>query len=356
VSRTKAHPVAGRRPTIVDVAAACGMSPATVSNVLAGKRHIAQETRELVLAKVKELGYVASVTARALRMNRTWSVGVVIGDIANPFTPEIIHGIEDALWERHHNLILCSTGAQSDRKMAYLKNLIDKQVDGLILVTQSLTRAEAGVLDLARVPPLVTINRKSEAIASDHVAVDSWGGMSRLVEYLLSLGHSRIAFVKGLASSTSAAERYRAYRAVMKRAGRSVDPAWIVQGDYSIESGTHAGAVLAKLPQPPTAIVAANDSMAIGVLGTLGRMGVSVPDDMSVAGFDDIYLADHPLINLTTVSQPKYDTGQLAARTLLERIESGPDAVMKCATLEAQLKVRATTAPPRVRRPLKRGA
>ncbi|MFM0052527.1 LacI family DNA-binding transcriptional regulator [Caballeronia grimmiae] len=340
-----------RRPTILDVAAACGVSPATVSNVLAGKKHIAVQTRALVLEKVDELGYVASATARALRMNRTWSVGVVVGDIANPFTPEVIHGIEDTLWERHNNLILCSTGSQSDRKVAYLKNLIDKHVDGLILVTQSLTPDEAAALDLARLPPLVTINRKSEAVPSDHVAIDSWGGMSSLMDYLLALGHSRIAFVKGLASSTSAAERYRAYRAAMKRAGFAVHPGLVLHGDYTIESGTRAGAQLASLPQVPTAIVAANDLMAIGVLGALRERGVPVPDDISVAGFDDILLAGHPLISLTTIAQPKYETGVVAARTLLERIEIGPRPAPKMIKLDAALKIRGTTAPP----PMKRG-
>ncbi|MDR5839106.1 LacI family DNA-binding transcriptional regulator [Caballeronia sp. LZ034LL] len=335
---------ARHRPTILDVAAACGMSPATVSNVLAGKRHIAQETRALVLAKVSELGYVASATARALRMNRTWSVGVVVGDIANPFTPEVLHGIEDALWERHHNLILCSTGSQSDRKVAYLRNLIDKHVDGLILVAQRLTAHDAEELDIARLPPIVMINRKSDAISGDLVAIDSRGGMRALMTHLLSLGHRRIAFVKGLRDSSSAAERYRAYRAAMTGAKLVIDPALVVPGDYTIEAGTHAGALLAGMRQPPTAIVAANDLMAIGVLGALRDKGVSVPGDISVAGFDDIFLASHPLIGLTTVAQPKYNTGAIAARALLERIEQGRDLAPRFIGLDAELKVRGSTA------------
>jgi LacI family transcriptional regulator len=329
------------------VAAACGMSPATVSNVLAGKRHIAQETRELVLAKVSELGYVASATARGLRMNRTWSVGVVVGDIANPFTPEVLHGIEDALWARHHNLILCSTGSQSDRKVAYLRNLIDKHVDGLILVAQKLSADEAAELDLARLPPLVMINRKSDALAGDHVAIDSRGGMSDLMTYLLGLGHRRIAFVKGARDSSSAAERYRAYRTAMTRAALPVDPLLVMNGDYSIDGGTRAGRALADMARPPTAIVAANDLMAIGVLGALREKGLSVPGDVSVAGFDDIFLSGHPLIDLTTVSQPKYDTGVVAARTLLERIEAGAGLAPRFVGLDAELKVRGSTAPPR---------
>jgi DNA-binding LacI/PurR family transcriptional regulator len=347
VNKLTANVYAGRRPTILDVAAACGVSPATVPNVLAGKKHIAAQTRALVLEKVKEIGYVASTTARALRMSRTWSVGVVVGDIANPFTPEVVHGIEDTLWESHNNLILCSTGSQSDRKIAYLKNLIDKNVDGLILVTQSFTSEEAQELDLARLPPLVTINRKSEAIASDHVAIDSLGGVSQLMEHLLSLGHSRIAFIKGLSGSTSAEERYRAFRTAMKRARIPVDPHLVFQGDYTIECGTRAGEALARMAEPPTAIIAANDLMAIGVLGALRDKGIPVPKDISVAGFDDIFLAGHPLIDLTTVAQPKYNTGVLAARTLLERIGRDPAPAFRQLVLEAELKIRGSVAPSR---------
>ena len=336
----------GRRANIKDVAAACGVSPATVSNVLAGKKHIATQTRALVLEKVAELGYVASTAARALRMNRTWSVGVVVGDIANPFTPEVLRGVEDALWKSRNNLILCSTGSQSDRKIAYLKNLIDKHVDGLILVTQSFTAQEASALDLARLPPLVTINRVSEAIESDHVAVDSVGGMLALMAHVLSLGHRRIAFVKGLATSSSANERYRAYRSAMKSAGLPVETGLLVQGDYTIESGALAGARLAGLASPPSVIVAANDLMAIGVLGALREKGIGVPTDMSVAGFDDIFLAGHPLIDLTTVAQPKYETGVCAARMLLERIERGAGSPPRSVRLDAELKIRGTTAPP----------
>jgi DNA-binding LacI/PurR family transcriptional regulator len=352
VTRSTQSPVSQtrRRANILDVAAACGVSPATVSNVLAGKKHIAAQTRAKVLNKVAELGYVASTAARALRMNRTWSVGVVVGDIANPFTPEVVRGIEDALWESRNNLILCSTGSQSERKIAYLKNLIDKHVDGLILVTQSFSREEAAALDLARLPPLVTINRKSEAIASDHVAVDNAGGMLQVMDHILALGHRRVAFIKGLVSSTSAAERYRTYRSAMRRAGLPIDSSFVIQGDYTIESGAQAGARLASLARPPSVIVAANDLMAIGVLGALRDKGIAVPMDISVVGFDDIFLAGHPLINLTTVAQPKYDTGICAARMLMQRIEGSPGMALKLVKLDANLMIRGTTAPPTTRK------
>ncbi|RKP57739.1 LacI family DNA-binding transcriptional regulator [Pararobbsia silviterrae] len=354
---TKQDPVlapSGRRPTILDVAAACGVSPATVSNVLAEKRHISAETRALVLAKVQELKYVASATARGLRMNRTWSIGVVVGDIANPFSPEVVGGVEEALWERKNNLILCNTGFRSERKIAYIQSLIDKHVDGLILVTQTLTVKEASAFDIKRLPPLVTINRVSEAIPSDHVTVDNEQGVTDLMNHLFALGHKRIAFVKGLTSSTSAAARHKAYRAAMKHQGLLVDHELTIQGDYTIESGAIAGRRLVEMSSPPTAIVAANDMMAIGVLGALRDKGISVPEDVSVAGFDDVSISSHPLINLTTIEQPKYETGTTAARLLLERIEGGPAEPPRVVMLTANLKIRGTTgrARPATRRKL----
>lgn len=342
-TRINALGTASKRPTILDVAAACGVSPATVSNVLAEKRHIAESTRALVLEKVRELGYVASATARGLRMSRTWSIGVVVGDIANPFNPEVVRGIEETLWAKKNSLILCNTDSVSERKVAYLQNLIDKHVDGLILISQSLTQKEANALDMSRLPPLVTINRFSEVIEGDHVTVQNEGGVRELMQHLFDLGHQRIAFIKGMTSSTSAKQRYDAYRSSMKKMGFPVDRNFVIQGDYTMESGVEAANKLLELPVRPTAIVAANDAMAIGVLGVLRDRGVSVPNDISVAGFDDIFMARHPLIALTTVEQPKYETGATAARLLLERIEDGPETAVRRVTLDATLKIRGTT-------------
>ncbi|WP_438390431.1 LacI family DNA-binding transcriptional regulator [Caballeronia sp. DA-9] len=343
-------PESADRPTILDVAAACGVSPATVSNVLANKPYVREQTRQLVLQKVAELGYRASRAAQSLRTGRSWSVGLIIGDISNPYVAEIVQGVEEVLWAKRNNLILCNTGFDADRKMAYTSSLLDQHVDGLILVSQSFSEEEARALNLVDVP-VVTVNRACEALKSDQVGIDGAGGIRAAVQYLAQLGHRRIAFVKGAASSPSADGRYVAYTQAVRAHKVVSDSALVVQGDYSMESGSIAVRELWARGAAPTAIVAANDLMAIGALGALKEMGVDVPRDVSVIGFDDIFLSNHPLVRLTTVHYSKRDIGANAARLLMRRIEGDRGDGPRAVTLDTSLVVRGTTAPPRAVRP-----
>jgi LacI family transcriptional regulator len=313
------------RPTILDVAAACGVSPATVSNALANKPHVKASTKALVLQKVAELGYRASTTARSLRMGRSWSVGLVLADIANPFTPDIVRGVEEGVWAQRSNLILCNTDFQSDRKMAYVRSLLDKHVEGLIFLSQTFTAQEIQSLNLDTMP-IVTINRICEALLSDHVGLDNASGVRMAMDYLAGLGHRRISFVKGLTESSSAKDRYAAYLEAVRQHGLDSDPALVEQGDYSMELGSIAVRQMIASGARPTAVFACNDLMAIGVLGAMRELGLAVPEDMSVVGFDDIYLSNHPLVNLTTVHHPKRESGAAAARLLLRRISEAPGA------------------------------
>jgi DNA-binding LacI/PurR family transcriptional regulator len=335
-----------RRPTILDVAARCGLSPATVSNALAGKPHVRAETRALVHQTVAELGYRASTVAQTLRMRRSWSIGLLIGDISNPYVSDLVRGVEEVAWRQKTSLILCNTDFNADKKTAYLRSLLDKQIDGLIFASQVLNAEEKQALDLERVP-FVVIGRKREDLTADCVGVDNAAGISMAVDYLARLGHRRIAFVKGLAASVSALDRFTAYRAAIHSIGLDADPDLVSEGDYSLESGSAAARRLMAVTPAPTAIVAANDVMAIGALGALHEMGVRVPKDVSVAGFDDIYLAKHPLVNLTTVHQPMHETGSSAAKLLLARILGETDAGEQSVVLRPSLVVRGTTGPPR---------
>lgn len=339
-------PEAPERPTILDVAAACGVSPATVSNVLANKPYVKEQTRQLVLQKVAELGYRASRAAQSLRTGRSGSVGLIIGDISNPYVADIVRGVEEVLWARRNNLILCNTEFDADRKMAYAGSLLDQHVDGLILVSQSFSEDEVRTLGLADVP-VVTVNRSCEALGADQVGVDGAGGIRAAVQYLAQLGHRRIAFVKGVAGSPSADERYVAYTKALRAHKLAADAALVVQGDYSMESGSIAVRELWARGAAPTAIVAANDLMAIGALGALKELGADVPRDVSVIGFDDIFLSNHPLVRLTTVHYSKREIGANAARLLLRRIDGERGDGPRSVTLDTSLVVRGTTAPPR---------
>lgn len=342
-----AAPPAQARPTILDVARLSGVSVSTASNALAGKRHVKAETRERVQRIAEEIGYAASAAARGMRLKRTWSIGLIVGDIANPFVPEVVRGIEDVIWRERNNLILCNTDSDLDKRRAYLRSLVGRQIDGLLIASQALDAGDMQLIARAGIPA-VTLNRRPQVGALDYVGIDNRHGIRLAMDYLLALGHRRIAFIKGIVDSTSAGDRFGAYVQALEEAGLPSEPTLVAQGDYTLPSGAAAARQLMAQERPPTAIVAANDLTAIGALGTLHEMGVRVPDEVSVVGFDDIYLSDHPLVKLTTVQHPKRETGIAAASYLLQRIQDGVQDPPRTMVLKPALLVRGTSGrPPR---------
>ncbi|EWY41574.1 LacI family transcriptional regulator [Skermanella stibiiresistens SB22] len=334
------------RPTILDLAAACGVSPATVSNALADKPNVKASTREMVRRKAAEMGYHASATARGLRLGRSWSIGLVVGDIANPFVPEVVRGVEDVVWRARKNLILCNTDFQADKKTAYVRSLLDKNIEGLIVLSQVLSPSDMRLVEAADVP-LVTVNRGTPGYTSDYVGIDNHAGVRMAMDYLVGLGHRRIGFIKGLPSSNSALDRFAAYTEAVERHGLDSDPSLVMPGDYDMESGDSGARAIMASAIPPTAIVAANDQMALGALGALHELGLRVPDDVSVVGFDNIQLAAHPLLNLTTINHPKRETGDAAARLLLQRILGKMVDPPRSVVLKPSLIVRGSSGPPK---------
>ncbi len=330
--------------TIRDVAEASGVAPSTVSKALAGKLHVRSETKIRVLEAARSLGYRASSVARGLRLQQTWSVGLVLADVSNPFFPDIVRGIEDVLWSHEYNLIVCNTDYRKDKEAAYLQHLLDKQLDGLILASTASDSDEVGRLQ-SQGTPFVMLNRRHQAVRTDYVGMDNEGGVRAAIAHLHGLGHRRIAFIKGRADSSAAQERFEAYRAAIRDLRLPVDPALVATGDYSIESGRAAAAQFLALPELPTAIVSANDFMAIGAKGVLAEHGVAVPGRVSVTGFDNIFVSALPEVNLTTVQPYSWRLGASAAELLLERIAGGGSALPREIILPTDLIVRGTTAP-----------
>ena len=331
--------------TIKDVARACGVAPSTVSNALAGKPLVRDETRKLVLATAERLGYRASSLARGLRLQRTWTVGALVADIANPFFAELVRGMEDALWEQGYSLVICSTDYDAQKETAFLRMLLDKRMDGLILASTASDSDEVPRLREQGVP-YVLLNRRHRTQASDYVGIDNAVGTSRAVAHLAELGHRRIAFICGPADSSAAAERFAGYRDEMQRRFGGVDEAMVAPGDYSTERGRAAADRFLALATRPTAIVSANDFMAIGAMERLQERGLEIPGDVSVTGFDDIFVAGWPWIGLTTLSPQSRALGAQAAELLLSRIER-PGAEPETRILPCSLAVRRTTAPAR---------
>jgi LacI family transcriptional regulator len=342
-----------RRPrrsvSIQDVARACGLAPSTVSNALSGKPYVREETRRRVMEVAAELGYRASAMARGLRLQRSWSIGLLLGDIANPYFPELMRGVEDVVAAAEYQLILGNTDYRADKQAAYLRLMRDKQVDGLILASQAAESPEVDGLALDGLP-LVMLNQRQGSAPCDYVGVDSQAGLAATCRHLWQLGHLRIAYIQGRETSSAAQTRVGAFRDAMRALGAPVDPELIGQGDFSIESGEQVARRLLDQPDPPSAILAGNDLMAIGAMQAALDLGLSVPEDLSVVGFDDIFVAALPWINLTTVRQPTRKLGAAAARLLLERIEHGAAERPETIVLRPEFIVRGTTAPPCVRR------
>ena len=340
VSRASTRP----RATIKDVARACGVAPSTVSNALSGSGYVRDDTRAQVLDAAKRLGYRASSVARGLRMQRSWSVGLLLADIANPWFPELVRGVEDVLWSAQINLVLCNTDYQAEKEDTYLRHLIDKRVDGLILAS---TGAESPAVPRLQAEgvPLVMLNRRHGSVATDYVGMDNKRGVAAAVAHLAELGHSRIGFIAGRISSSAAGERREGYLLAMAAHFGAAPPDLIAQGDYSIVSGFEATRRLLALTPPPTAIVSANDFMAYGAIDAITRAGMSVPRDISVTGFDDILVSGLSLIRLTTVRPPTWKLGATAAELLLKRVGKKALGLRESVILPSELVVRGTTGP-----------
>jgi LacI family transcriptional regulator len=340
----KKRPGGGARATIKDVARAARVAPSTVSKALCGKGHFSKETQARVLEAAERLGYRSSSQARGLRLQRSWSVGLLLVDITNPWFPEIVRGVEDALWAAGINLVLCNTDYRPDKEEAYLLQLLDRGVDGLILASTAAASEAVPNLQSQGVP-LVMLNRRHRTAVTDYVGMDNAGGIAQAVAHLAALGHRRIGFMAGPSGSSAATERLEGFRAAMKKQlGASAD-SMIEQGDYSIASGFAAARKL--LARGPTAIVSANDFMAYGAIDAILQAGLGVPRDVSLTGFDNNFVSALPAIGLSTVDPQTRMLGAEAARLILRRI-ADKKAPVESIILPTRLVIRHSTAPAKV--------
>ena len=306
------------------------------------------ETRARVLVAVERLGYRPSELARSLRLRRTLTLGMLVPDITNPFFPPLIKGAEDAAHARGYNLILCNTEDLPEREATYLAVLRERQVDGLLIASSRMSDLVITALGRERFP-FVLVNRSARG-AELAVTVDNRAGASAAIAHLVALGHRRIGHVAGPQTTTTGVERAAGVRAALR--GRNVPrdaDLWVEAEAFSEEAGYRAARRLLVLRDRPTAIFGANDLIALGVLRAARELGLRIPLDLSLVGFNDIPQAELLEPALTTVRVPSYDMGERGARMLLARLESEPIAERRV-VLEAELIVRASTAPPRAAR------
>ena len=319
------------------------VSVTTVSHVINETRPVSDELRQRVLAAMDELGYQPNLLARSLRQGKTHTIGMIIPDNANPFFAEMARGVEDASFEQGYSVILCNSDGNLDKELLYANVLAEKRVDGIIFVAAGLSIER--ILDLqARRMPLVVVDRDLPEAAVDSVLTDNAQGGWLATHHLVELGHRRIGCITGPSDITPSAERITGYRQALDESGIPVDKALIVRGDFQYDSGYQAASQLLQMDDPPTAIFACNDLMAIGVMSAALKLGLHIPADLSVIGFDDVRLASFANPPLTTIVQPKYEIGVIATTMLLERMHD-LEMPARRRVFETNLLLRQSTAP-----------
>jgi LacI family transcriptional regulator len=311
--------------TIKEVAVLAGVSSATVSHVINGTRYVSDAVRDQVLNAMKELDYRPNDLARSLRSGITHTLGLIIPDSSNPFFAELGHCIENAAFKAGYSVILCNTENDMRKELLYVDVLTKKLVDGMIFVAAG-ENADIfkSLVDLDI--PVVVMDRNYEGLDLELVSSDNHQGGVLATSHLISLGHTRIGCVSGPSKINPSSKRLDGYMEALKSKGLPVDPKYIVQGDFHPESGFDAGIKLLSLPERPTAIFACNDLMAMGVIKAAASMGLRVPEDLALVGYDDIELASYTNPPLSTIKQPKVEMGLTALQIILDRIgnrESG---------------------------------
>jgi DNA-binding LacI/PurR family transcriptional regulator len=302
-----------------DVARAAGVSLGTVSNVLNNVPTVTEENRNKVLDAVKALKFRLNTAARTLKTNLTKSIGLVIPDITNPFYPELARGVEDEARKAGFTVFLCNNDRDVQKEREYVNILIEKNVDGMILVKPKISQAE--IEEIHEKCDLVLVDINDDYMPRYNVVnVDDYGGVIKAMNLLYEYGHTRIGFISGLMESQSSKCRYEAYSKFLNDKGLPLDETLVKRGSYDWYSGYTAGVELLRHLNPPTAIFASNDLMAIGVLKAARERRLNVPFDLSVIGCDDIDMASLCSPQLTTVRQPKYEVGVSSVEMLLKRL------------------------------------
>jgi len=330
-----------RAITVNDVAKQAEVSIKTVSRVINSSPEVAEETSKRVLEVIKLLKYRPNALARGLVTKKTKVLGVIVSDITNPYIPELVRGIADVASKRDYNILLSNTDGIREKEIKYVEVLLERRVDGLIFTSVRLKSQE--VIDLQNEGfPLVLVNREIYDAKTNYVIVDSKIGSRLGVEHLIELGHKRIGHIAGPIDISPSIERLKTYKETLKAHNIMIDEELVRVGNFKQVGGFNACKELLNIQAPPSAIFCANDMMALGALEFVSSIGLRVPDDVSIIGFDDIKFAPLPGIELTTIKVPKYQMGYLSAEILIDEIE-GKCKGVKQVVLKPELVIRKTT-------------
>lgn len=306
--------------TIKDIAQEAGVSVTTVSRVLNDKPDVSTTTKKKIKKVIDKLGYNPNGIARGLVLKKTNTIGLIIPDISNPYFPEVARGIEDNAKKEGYSVIFCNTDNNKQAEIEAIELLKSKRVDGIILSLSISNKSQLEKLENDKIP-VVQIDRNIPGSKISSVLINNFLSAYKATMYLIKLGHTKIAHITGEMETNTARERLFGYKKALQEAEIEYRVEWVLQGDYSKESGFQQTNELLLMKEKPTAIFAANDLMALGAYEASFHYRLNIPDDISIIGHDNIDMAELIRPGLTTIAQPKYKLGELATQILIDEIE-----------------------------------
>jgi LacI family transcriptional regulator len=335
------------RVTLNDIAKKAGISISTVSRVLnkhSSKYRISRETERRVQTAARELNYRPNQLARGLRLRKTHTVGLMVPDISNPFFAYIIRSIQGKAHDAGYSLVVCDTNEDLDLEVEHTKLLYSKGVDGLIVmpVGRDYHHLEEVIKNGV---PLVVMDRVFDDLKADSVFVDNHRGALEAVDYLTKNGHTRIGIIQGLPGTFTATNRLRGYKEALERSGIEIDERLIVGRDFRSDNGYTETKLLLRIEKPPTALFTTSDLITLGALRAIDEERLSIPEDISVVGFDDIEGVQYFQCPITTVAQPREAMGDIAVKLLLDQIKSSRRNEPRKIVLQPRLIIRESVQP-----------
>ena len=314
--------------TMKDVARLAQVSTSTVSHVFNQSRFVSEDIEKRIKQAAKELNYAPSALARSLKMKCTKTLGMLVTTSTNPFFGEVLKGVERRCYEKGYNLILCNTEGDSERMKASINTLLQKRVDGLMLMCSTLEGETIEIFERYPELPVVVMDWGPMAYASDKIQDNSYEGGYLATQHLIDNGHKNIGCITGPLHRSQASSRFDGFKQALQDAEITLNQDWMVEGNFECDGGYDAYHTLKKRTQEnpalafPTAFFACNDMMAMGLINAATEDGLKIPSDLSIIGYDDIHLAKYITPSLTTIHQPKHQLGKTAVDTLLARLEN----------------------------------
>ncbi|MEN8192568.1 MAG: LacI family DNA-binding transcriptional regulator [Bacteroidota bacterium] len=331
-------------PTLKDVANRAGVHPSTVSRVLRKQENlkILESTRKRIFEAVEELNYHPDFTARALRMKKSFTIGLIVPDIGNPFFSRIARTIEQLGFEKGYTVIVCNTDEDQEKENLYVTHLLSRGVDGMIMVPTQDSDEQVRKIMHKNIP-LVLIDRIFDDVETNAVISNNVESAFTAVKHLADLGHKKVAFLRGRHNIYTMKKRFEGYIKAVKEFGLIESDSLIVGDGFSFEDGYNSTKILLECPTPPTGLLLTGNLITVGAISAILEKGLSIPDDISVIAFADSIFAPYLIQPLTAISHPLFEIGSKAFDLLLDNIEADNELPSNQIVVNTQFDIRKTT-------------